>query len=252
MLRQPARAGAADARITNIVWGGVRLSALLADCEPDPAARFVWSSGADNGVFSDAACEACVKDLPLDRIAADVLVAYEMNGAPLRPEHGFPARLVVPGYYGTNSVKWLTRLTLAEQRASGPFTTRWYNDLQRDASGRPTSATNPVWSIAPESVIVAPAPDQVVALGETVEVWGWSWADEGVTSVEISGDGGTSWTRASLEPRVERAWQRFAAPWRPRRRGRHELCARAHTADGCCQPATGARNALHRVAINVD
>src|SRR5262249_32628485 len=131
-------------RITNVVWGGTRLSSLLADCGPDPAARFVWSSGADHGVFGGAECGAYVKDLPLDRIAADVLVAYEMNGAPLRPEHGFPARLVVPGYYGTNSVKWLTRLTLAEQRASGPFTTRWYNDVVRDASGRPTGATTPV------------------------------------------------------------------------------------------------------------
>lgn len=67
-------------RITNVVWGGVRLSTLLADCDPDSAARFVWSSGADHGVFSGVECDAYVKDLPLDRIAADVLVAYEMNG----------------------------------------------------------------------------------------------------------------------------------------------------------------------------
>src|SRR5262249_33032720 len=84
-------------RITNVVWGGVPLSSLLADCEPDPAARFVWSSGADHGVFSGVDCDAYVKDLPLARVAADVLIAYEMNGAPLRPEHGFPARLVIPG-----------------------------------------------------------------------------------------------------------------------------------------------------------
>jgi DMSO/TMAO reductase YedYZ molybdopterin-dependent catalytic subunit len=70
--------------------------------------------------------EAYLKDLPLTRIAADILIAFEMNGAPLPPEHGFPARLVVPGFYGTNSVKWLTRMTLTECRASGPFTTRWY------------------------------------------------------------------------------------------------------------------------------
>jgi molybdenum-dependent oxidoreductase-like protein len=101
-------------------------------------------------------------------------------------------------------------------------------------------------------VIVAPAPDQVLARGEEVEVWGWAWADDGVTAVDISGDGGTGWTRASLEPRVEHAWQRFAATWRPQQRGGHELCARAHTADGRCQPATGARNAVHRIAINVD
>ena len=77
----------------------------------------------------------------MDRVASDVLVAYEMNGSPLRPGHGYPVRLVVPGYYGTNSVKWLNRLTLAETRAKGPFTTRWYNDPVRDELGRPTGAT---------------------------------------------------------------------------------------------------------------
>ena len=84
----------------------------------------MWSSGADHGVFEGDSCEAFVKDLPLERAGADVLIAYEMNGAPLRPEHGYPARLVVPGYYGTNSVKWLTRLSLAETHAMGPFATR--------------------------------------------------------------------------------------------------------------------------------
>jgi DMSO/TMAO reductase YedYZ molybdopterin-dependent catalytic subunit len=91
-------------RVCNVVWSGVRLAALLADCEPDPAAQFVWSSGADYGVFEGDYCDAFVKDLPLDRVAADVLIAFEMNGSPLRPENGYPVRLVVPGYYGTSSV----------------------------------------------------------------------------------------------------------------------------------------------------
>src|SRR5947209_15797128 len=80
-------------RVCNVVWSGVRLAALLADCEPDPAAQFVWSSGADYGVFEGDDCDAFVKDLPLDRVAADVLIAFEMNGSPLRPENGYPMRL---------------------------------------------------------------------------------------------------------------------------------------------------------------
>jgi DMSO/TMAO reductase YedYZ molybdopterin-dependent catalytic subunit len=120
-------------RICNVVWGGVRLSELLAECEPLPDARFLWSSGADYGVFEGVTCDAFVKDMPSHRANADVLVAYEMNGSPLRPENGYPVRLVVPGYYGTNSVKWLNRLTFAATRASGPFTTRWYNDPVRDS-----------------------------------------------------------------------------------------------------------------------
>jgi sulfane dehydrogenase subunit SoxC len=238
-------------RVTNVVWSGVRLADLLAECEPEPAARFVWSTGADHGVFEGVACDEFVKDLPLDRVAEDVLVASEMNGAPLQPENGHPVRLVVPGFYGTNSVKWLTRLTLADSRATGPFTTRWYNDPVRDASGEPTGATTPVWSIAPESVIVAPAPAGTLAEGQPIELWGWAWADGGVDAVDVTVDGGATWMPAELEPRTGRTWQRFAVTWRPERRGPHELASRARSPDGRGQPEAGARNAVHRVSVDI-
>jgi DMSO/TMAO reductase YedYZ molybdopterin-dependent catalytic subunit len=236
-------------RVCNVTWSGVRLADLLAECEPDPAARYVWSSGADYGVFEGDECDAFVKDLPIDRVAADVLVAYEMNGAPLRPEHGYPVRLVVPGYYGTNNVKWLTRLTLADARPGGPFTTRWYNDPVRDAAGQPTRVRVPVRSIAPESVIVSPSPEQTLRAGETVEIWGWAWADGGVAALEVSADGGSSFMPATLEPPAGRAWQRFTAPWIPERNGKHELWSRATAAGGQGQPRNGARNSIYRVAV---
>ncbi len=140
-------------RVGNLGWGGVRLSDMLADYRPRADARYIWSAGADFGEFGGVAVDAYVKDLPLSRIDADVLIAYEMNGSALLPEHGFPARLVVPGFYGTNSVKWLTRMTLAEARATGPFTTRWYNDPVLDEIGHESSETTPVWSVAPGSLI---------------------------------------------------------------------------------------------------
>jgi len=204
-----------------------------------------------SGAFEGDTCDAFVKDLPLDRVAVDVLIAYEMNGAPLRPENGFPARLVVPGFYGTNSVKWLTRLTLAETLASGPLTTRWYNDPIWDASGQPTGATSPVWSIAPESVIVSPAPDQTLAIGKAVEVWGWAWVDGGVDTVDVGADHASGWTPAAVEPRTGRTWQRFTARWHPERRGKQELSSLARCVDGRSQPSAGARNAIHRVAVEV-
>jgi DMSO/TMAO reductase YedYZ molybdopterin-dependent catalytic subunit len=247
----PLKPEAPTRRVCNVTWSGVRLADLLAECAPLPEARFVWSSGADHGVFQGESCDAYVKDLPIERVAADVLIADAMNGAPLRPENGYPVRLVVPGYYGTNSVKWLSRLTLAESRATGPFTTRWYNDVIRDAAGRPTSATTPVWSIAPESVIVSPAPEQVVRAGEEVAVWGWAWADGGVGAVDIGVDTEPRWTRAVVEPPAGRAWQRFATTWRAPRRGHYELGSRARSADGRSQPDAGARNAVHRVAVAV-
>jgi DMSO/TMAO reductase YedYZ molybdopterin-dependent catalytic subunit len=236
-------------RVSNVVWGGVPLAELIAECEPDPSARFVWSSGADYGTFEGVDCDAYIKDVPIDRIEADVLVAYEMNGTPLRPENGYPARLVVPGYHGTNSVKWLRRLTLAEDRATGPFTTRWYNDAIRFASGQSTGETKPVWSIAPESVIVSPAPESDVSLGGAVEVWGWAWADGSVHSVDVAVNG--NWVRATIEASEGYAWRRFTATWQPDWRGKHELSVRARGRDGCCQPPAGARNAIHCVPINV-
>jgi DMSO/TMAO reductase YedYZ molybdopterin-dependent catalytic subunit len=237
-------------RICNVVWGGARLSDLLSDCEPDSAARYVWSSGADYGVFEGENCQAFVKDIPIDRVPADVMVAYEMNGAPLRPENGFPARLVVPGYYGTNSVKWLNRLTLADRRAPGPFTTRWYNDPVRGASGQPTGMSVPVGPIAAESVIVSPAPDQILRVGEVFTIWGWAWADDGIDALEVSIDAGSEWMPAKVELPTSRAWQRFIATWCPAHRGRHELRSRARSSNGRQQPTSGARNAIHSVPVH--
>jgi DMSO/TMAO reductase YedYZ molybdopterin-dependent catalytic subunit len=141
-------------RVCNVRWGGVRLADVLADCRPSADARYIWSYGADSGSFSGVVVDAYSKDLPIARIEADVLIAYELNGSALPAEHGFPARLVVPGFYGTNSVKWLVRMTLAECRAAGPFTTRWYTDPVLDSAGRETGESTPVWSIAPESRLV--------------------------------------------------------------------------------------------------
>jgi DMSO/TMAO reductase YedYZ molybdopterin-dependent catalytic subunit len=242
--REPTR------RICNIRWGGVRLGDVLADCRPSPSAKYIWSYGADSGEFGGVAVDAYLKDLPIARVEADALIAYEMNGDALRAEHGFPARLVVPGFYGTNSVKWLTRMTLAATRATGPFTTRWYNDPVPDEAGGKTGETTPVWSIAPESVIVSPAPKDAIEVSVEREIWGWAWADGGVHRVDVrAGDG--DWRPASLEPAQGRAWQRFSVRWTPKERGTVVLASRAQTKDGLCQPISDRRNAIHGVPLNV-
>jgi DMSO/TMAO reductase YedYZ molybdopterin-dependent catalytic subunit len=238
-------------RVCNIVWGGARLADVLADCRPSPSAKYVWCYGADFGEFSGVGIDAYCKDLPITRVVADVLIAYEMNGAALPAEHGFPVRLFVPGFYGTNSVKWLTRMTLTEARASGPFTTRWYNDPVLDAAGRATGETTPVWSIAPESVIVSPAPKDTVAVAAAQEIWGWAWADGGVRHVDVSADDGATWRAAELEPARGREWQRFSIPWTPTHRGPAVLASRAQANGGPQQPPAGRRNAIHSVAVNV-
>jgi DMSO/TMAO reductase YedYZ molybdopterin-dependent catalytic subunit len=238
-------------RISNVRWSGARLSDILRDCGPAPEAKYLWSYGADYGEFVGIYHDAYVKDLPLERVPSDVLIAYELNGAPLPPEHGFPARLVVPGFYGTNSVKWLTRMTIRETRATGAFTTRWYNDPVRNAAGEDSGETVPVWSIAPESIIVSPVPGQAVKRDTPQEVWGWAWADYGIDRVDVSADGGATWTEAQLEPRAERAWQRFVLSWRPNDPGAVVLCSKAYAHDGARQPEFGRRNAIHRIQVKV-
>jgi DMSO/TMAO reductase YedYZ molybdopterin-dependent catalytic subunit len=238
-------------RIANVRWSGARLSDVLQDCRPQSGAKYLWSYGADYGEFVGIYHPAYVKDLPLERISADVLIAHELNGAPLPIENGFPARLVVPGFYSTNSVKWLTRMTVTKTRATGAFTTRWYNDPVLNTAGEDSGETVPVWSIAPESIIVSQAPGQTLQRDTPQEVWGWAWADDGIDRVDVSVDGGVTWTKAEVEPRAERAWQRFVLSWRATEPGKVVLCSKAYAHDGARQPESGRRNAIYGIEVKV-
>jgi DMSO/TMAO reductase YedYZ molybdopterin-dependent catalytic subunit len=225
-------------RVVNVTWSGVRLTDVLDAAGVKPEARFVWSTGPDHGTYAGVACDAYTKDLPLPRVSHDVLLADRVNGEALPPEHGFPLRLVVPGFYGTNSVKWLTRIALAAHRAPGPFTTRWYND----ADGAP------VWALAPEAIITSPGPGAEIASHEAFAVEGWAWSDGGVRTVHVVVDGAPP-VAADLEPMRGRAWQRFRALCGPATPGEHVVKVIAEAHSGQVQPETGARNAIHRVAV---
>jgi DMSO/TMAO reductase YedYZ molybdopterin-dependent catalytic subunit len=235
----------ATQRVCNVKWAGVRLEYLLSELGVAPEARFVWSFGADSGEFGGIECGQYIKDLPFSRATSDVLLAYEMNEVALLPEHGFPVRLVVPGFYGTNSVKWLRKIELHVERAQSPFTTRWYNDPDSGGSG-----TRPVWEVAPQSVIVWPKPGAEVNAGEVIQVWGWTWADGGVSSVELSGDDGQTWLECNLEPATGRTWRKFVCEWKAQA-GCRGLISRATSLRGDSQPPTGWRNAFYRVALDV-
>ena len=242
----PRRPDLATRRIANVQWEGIELAPLLAECGVAAEARYLWACGLDGGDYDGLAARWYVKDMPLSRLAeGGVLLAYAVNGEPLSPEHGFPLRLVIPGWYGTNAVKWLWRLELAAGRAAGPFTTTLYNDPDPTGAG-----TRPVWEAGPEALIVAPAPGLIARA--PVEIWGWAWAARGVARVEVSLDGGGSWAAARLEPRREWSWQRFSYEWRPERPGAATLMARASDTQGATQPPEKARNAVHRVDIRVE
>jgi DMSO/TMAO reductase YedYZ molybdopterin-dependent catalytic subunit len=240
----PVEPEVATRRVGNVVWRGVALTELLRRAGVRPEARLVCPAGLDWGSFASVSSKRYVKDLPLTRaLEPDVLVAWAMNGAPLTPEHGFPARVVVPGYFGTNNVKWLSRLTLAAERPESLFTTRLY---MRRVDGEP----RPVRELDVHAVIVSPADGAALPRGRHA-VRGWAWGAWPVQAVEVSTDGGRTWSAARVEPRgPDHQWQSFAHAWEASAAGRHEVHARATDGRGRTQPAAG-RNRIHTITVTI-
>jgi sulfane dehydrogenase subunit SoxC len=237
---EPAR------QVANVKWGGVDLKDLFNGVKIDPSATHLWAYGLDYGGFGGLQTSHYRKDVPLTRIGtSDVMIAYELNGERLSSEHGFPARLVVPDFYGTNSVKWLCRLELADQRPEGIFTTQFYNDAIQGGG------TKPVWAIEPESMFVSPVPDSKMRL-QASEIWGWAWSSSPIKLVEVSFDGGRTWREAQIESRQEHSWQKFRTDWSPPQPGEYQLRCRATDDQGRVQPVMGARNSIYTVNVVVE
>lgn len=246
----PLRPSVPVRRVGNVVWRGVRLKAVLDMAGIRPEASYVWARGADSGIYPPTGTysDSYLKDLPLDKAVDDqVLLATEMNGAPLTENHGAPLRLIVPGYYGTNSVKWLTEIRLEKTRAEGLFTTTLYNDRHADGG---VERRVPVWAVAPNSLIVAPAAGQRLPL-QPVRIWGWAWGANHIDMVEVSTDGGNTWLPAQLDKRRGCSWQRFWLDWTPAGPGEHELVSRATDSARACQPGRGARNEVFRAKARI-
>lgn len=226
-------------RVANLRWRGVPVRQVLERAGVRPGATTVWATGLDHGEFAGEHCTEYRKDLPLDVVLDRALLAHELDDGPLPAERGYPVRLVVPGFFGTNNVKWLGALTVADHRPEHLFTTRLY---LRPSPDGPV----PVREMDVNSLLTEPA--DRAETGAEAEIAGWAWGFEPVVRVEVAVDG--RWEPAELE--ADRpgpvTWQRF----RTRRAlapGEHDVAVRATDRAGRTQPDDGARNAVHHVRI---
>ena len=218
-------------------WTGTPLKGVLDDAGVDPAAADVVFTGRDEGVQGGEA-QLYQRSLTPAEIARDeALLAYEMNGAPLEPQHGYPLRLLVPGWYGMTSVKWLDSIEAVAEPFKGYQMEQTYR-----YKNAPDDPGEPVSTMRVRALMLPPGmPDfmtrtRLVDAGE-VTLTGKAWAGRlGVSKVEVSEDDGLSWRAAELGAQVGRfAWRNWAYRW-DAKPGRRFLCVRATDEAGNTQP----------------
>ena len=219
-------------------WTGTPLASLLREAGVSEDAVDVVFTGADHGVERGVE-QDYQRSLPVSEAMRDeALLAYEMNGASLPVQHGFPLRLVIPGWYGMAHVKWLRRITVLEEPFEG-----YQNAVAYRLTTEEDERGEPVTRIRPRALLMPPGhPDfmsrtRFVQPG-THEIVGRAWSGLApVGRVEISTDGGSTWSDAVLEAALGRwAWSRWTWRWTVSAPGRYELVSRAIDADGNVQP----------------
>ncbi|MDG5776792.1 sulfite oxidase [Haloarculaceae archaeon H-GB2-1] len=249
-------------------WTGVPLQSVL-DAHGAASADGTWLTAIGGDTATDG--DVFARSIPMAKARADCILAFGMNGQPLPEEHGFPVRLLVPGWYGVNSVKWLDELRVMDKMVCGP---EW--DERRDGEDYYTQWQQRNYRIVPEGE--EPSPNESISefdtweqlVGDevahpytydvnvksvigypdegaevtprrdgTVEVLGVAWAgDDEVTTVEVSADGGETWSGARfMEPHFPNAWRLFRFCWEPAP-GTYELLSRATDDRGRTQPAS--------------
>jgi DMSO/TMAO reductase YedYZ molybdopterin-dependent catalytic subunit len=247
----------------NAVWRGVRLKDVLESASLAASALEVRADGADAPTLAGP---DFVKSLPMWKaLDPDTLIALEMNGEPLSRWHGFPARLVVPGWTATYWVKALTELQVLDQ----PFDGFWMKTAYRVPKGlfgesrfasQDTEKNSPITAIRINSLVVDPSPDTILPAGRRTELQGIAWdGGSGIRGVGVSLDSGTSWREATLGNDFgPYAWRQWRFPVTPAQAGSVTVMARATARDGSTQadslianPAGYHHNAVQRVDYRV-
>jgi len=241
-------------------WRGTPLAGLLEEAGVHGGAVEVLFTGLDRGVEGGEE-QAYARSLPLAEVlSGDALLAYEINGAPLPPQHGFPLRLVVPGWYGMTSVKWLSRITLLDAPFDGYQMRESYRRRQHE-----DDPGEPITRMAPRALMVPPGIPEFMSRSRVVEtgrceVVGRAWSGESeISGVDVSTDGGKTWAEAELDDDAlgRWAWRGWRYVW-DAEPGEYELCCRARDTEGIVQPLEPLwnlggymNNAVQRVPVTV-
>ena len=217
-------------------WTGVPLKVVLERSGLAPDALEVLFEGADTGTEHDhPEPMPFERSLPLAKaLHPDTLLASRMNGELLEPAHGYPLRLMVPGWYGVASVKWLRRIEVVSTPFRGYFQSVKYTYQLKTERGVETEIVGPMM---PKSEIVRPRTDEVVAPGEQ-RFFGAAWAGEdSVSRVEVSTDGGATWNDAAMMgPLAPYSWTLWEYRWKAESAGEQTILARATSSSGRVQP----------------
>lgn len=199
-----SQAGYFHGLVSNSEWTGIPLGLLLGEAGIRRGASWVIAEGAD--------AFAMHVSIPLEKLLDDAILALYQNGERLRPENGYPLRLLLPGWEGVVNVKWLRRLELTDQPAMARNETARYSDLGADGKSRMFS-----FLMEAKSLITAPSSGMVLKGGPGLyQVTGLAWSGRGrIANVEVSADNGATWAQAALqEPVLPKAFTRFRIPWR--------------------------------------
>jgi DMSO/TMAO reductase YedYZ molybdopterin-dependent catalytic subunit len=241
-------------------WTGTRLGPILAEAGLREGAREIVFTGLDRGVQRGIDQQYERSLTPADAMREEVLLAYAINGQPLPPQHGFPLRLIVPGWYGMTHVKWLRSITVLVRPFDGYQQTPAYHFRRVEGE-----TGEPVTRILPRALMVPPGVPEFMSRTRYVEpamvvVDGRAWSGRAPgTKVEFSFDGGASWADCSLgEPVSAYAWRPWSITWDATRPGEYELCVRATDGGGNVQPTEQSwnlegvmNNAVQRLSVIV-
>jgi sulfane dehydrogenase subunit SoxC len=188
--------------LSNCEWTGVPLKLLLQEAGLKPGAKWLLAESADASAYA--------RSIPLEKALDDVIVAFAQNGEALRPEQGYPVRLVVPGWEGSTSIKWLRRLKIGDRPWHTREETARYSDLMADGRSRLFTFVQEA-----KSVITSPCPEAPLLAKGMNAISGLAWSGRGrISGVDVSLDGGRNWQEAKLQgPVLPKALTRFSLPW---------------------------------------